>query len=269
MTSRVSPYDTAPQFLERKTRYIDMMVRDQPEVTAYRFWGAPTLDAAYGAPTGSGMPGVGVTQAEAMFEVERSNQYRSPSIIRRGLAWYGENLRGMSRVAWDPNDFVTDPATSFPGDGETWFLRLQERRRTMGWLVVNGAVDTGEPKLGSIYVLPPPSFFGQPQPGLTLAGTAPAGTGAVVGSVPPISPDMQVPNPMHIVLPRWTVSCFVNNTGLNPLLCSSGWGLPMLEAGTNEDAIEFGGGIKELVLAGSGGTTTFDIYAVIAVGPGG
>jgi len=267
--SRVSPYDTAPQLIERAVDRIDMMVRDQPNVVAYRFWGAPTLNAAYGKPTASGMPGVAVTQAEAMFEVLKSRQFRSPSVIQRRWSWYGENLRGMSRVAWDPADYV-GPATSFPGRDETWFVRVQERRYTAGWLEAQGVVDTGEPKLGSIYVVPPAPVFGQPQPGVSLAGTAPAGTGALAGAVPPFDPDMQVPNPMHIVLPRYTQSCFINNTGAaNDLLCSTGWGLPMLLAGPNEDAIEFGGGIKEVVLAGSGGITTFDIYAVLALGPGG
>jgi hypothetical protein len=380
--------------VERKEGFVDMLVKPEPGVMDYRFWGAATLDAAYGKPTGSGMPGPTVTQVVTLFEVAANGQFRSPTLVQSRWGWYGENLKGVSRVAWDPWDYSTNPANTLPGRDETWFVRLQERRRTASaaqaataivdlsavvgvgdnltiagvvftgvngagtpslqqfqangggavaateliatvndaasqvlltaaapagvtvtasaggtanevvltasvttavgnqitlvpaggnivvssptltgggdtFLVVNGPVDIGEPKLGSIYVVPPPIFFGQPQPGITLAGTAPDGTGAVAGSVPPFDPDMQAPNPMHIVFPRWTASCFVNNTGGNTLLCSTGWGLPMLSAGPTEDAIEFGGGVKELVLASSGGATTFDIYAVVAFGPGG
>jgi hypothetical protein len=378
--------------MERKPGLVDMMVRNQMGVVEYRFWGARTINDAYGDPTGSLVGGAG---PERMFEVASSAQFRSQNLLRRRWSWYGENLKGAARVAWDPKDYVTDPATNFPGDDETWFVRVQERRRTVGvsaatgvvdlnaivglgddltiagvlftgtvgagvpanqqfqadgggavaataliatvndgasqalllaaapagvtvtasagatvdeviltasvtdasgnlitlvpatanivvsgatlsgggdsFLSVNGPVDIGLPKLGSIYVVPPPIFFGQPQPGITLQGTAPGGTGCVVGSVPVFHPDMQAPNPLHIVLPRWTATCFVNNlSGADTLLASTGWGDVMTSAGPTEDALEWGGGIKELVLAGEGATAPpFSIYAIVALGPGG
>lgn len=262
--SRVSPFDLFPQLLERKAHLVDMMVKNQVGVVEYRFWGAPTIDDAYGDPVGSG---VGGAWPEEMFTVPQDSQYRSRCLIQRRWGWYGESMRGMTRTAWDPNDFSSDPATNFPSDDETLIVRIQERRLTAGWLEVTGAVDTGRPKLGGLYVVPPASFFGMPNPGLTLHGTAPAGTGAVAGAVPPFDPDMQIPNPMHIVLPRSTQQCFVNNTSANTLLCSTGWGIPMISTPTTEDVIEFGGGVKELVFAGAGGACTFNIYAVISLGP--
>jgi hypothetical protein len=393
--SRVAPYNTAPQLVERKTGFIDMMVRPTPGVDAYRFYGAPTVNEAYGAPTGSGMPGVGVTQATAIFEVASHGQFRSPTLIRNKWGWYGESLKGSSRAAWDPRDYSTNPATGLPGPEETWFVRVQERRRAASapkaataivnlnavagagdnltiagilftgtivgavpanqefrtnaggaqaaldliatvndpasqalllpavpagvtvtasaggtpdeviltasvttavgdqitlvpaggniivssgtltgggdtFLTVNGPVDIGEPKLGSIYVAPPPEFFGQPNPAITLSGTAPDGTGAVAGSVPPVHPDMQSPNPMHIVLPRRTASCFINNVdAANTLLVSTGWGIPMTPVTPTEDVIELGGGSRDVVIAGLGGTADFSIYAVLNLGPDG
>jgi hypothetical protein len=393
--SRVSPYDTAPQLIERKETFLDMMVRATPGVDEYRFYGAATLNEAYGNPTGSGMPGIPVTQATSLFEVAANGQFRSPTLIKNKWGWYGENLSKQTRVAFDPWDYSTNPLTTLPGRDETWFLRVQERRLaasapkaasaivnltavvgagdnltiagviftgTVGaglpnlqqfqtnaggavaataliatindpasqalllaappagvtvtaipggspddvilvasvntavgdqitlvpaggnivvtsptltgggdtFLSVNGPVDHGEPKLGSIYVAPPATFFSQPNPAITLSGTAPDGTGAVAGSVPPIHEDMQAPNPMHILLPRRTASCFINNVDVaNTLLVSTGWGIPMVPITPAEDVIELGGGSRELVLAGLGGPAAFSVYGIIALGPGG
>lgn len=263
--SQVGPFNNAPQLVERKANLIDMMVRDQPDVDALRFWGARTLDQAYGKPVGSGMPGIGATQAVSLFTVGTSRQFRSPSIIRRRWSWYGEALRGMSRVAWDPDDY---PDGGLPADSEYWFVRLQENLRSAGgWLDVLGAVDTGEPKLGAIYVVPTAVFFGEPIPTLLLSGTAPAATTAVAGSVPPLDPDMQVPNPMHIVLPRGTTSVTVTNHDLaNPLLLSTGSSVPMVSVGFNEDPLNVFGSFKEIVVAGDGGAVPFSVYAVVGLG---
>lgn len=264
--SRVSPFDTAPELVQRSKNLVDMLVKHQKGVDAYRFYGAKTIDDAYGDPTGSLVGGAG---PELMFSVLSERQFRSPSVINRRWSWYGESLRGMTRVAFDPDDYVGDVSTTFPSDEEFWFVRVQESRIALGgFLEVAGAANTGDPKLGSIYVVPVPQFFGQPSPGMTLQGTAPAATTAVAGAVPPIDLDMQVPNPIHLVLPRWTSSLFVNCTA-GTLLVSSGWGVPMIAVASTEDPVEVGGGVKELVLAGSGGAATFTIYAVTALGPGG
>jgi hypothetical protein len=252
--------------MERRAHLIDMMVRDEPGVSALQFYGAKTIDDAYGNPTGSLVGGAG---AIPMFTVLSSRQFRSPSIVNRRWSWYGENLKNTSRVAFDPSDYVGDVGTELPSDEEIWFVRVQESRPAAGgFLEVQGAVDTGDPKLGSIYVVPTPIFFGQPGPGLTLQGTAPAATTAVAGAVPPIDLDMQVPNPMHLVFPRRTAACFVNCTS-GTLLVSTGWGDPLIEVAATEDSVELGGGVKELVLAGSGGAAIFSIYTITALGPGG
>jgi len=385
------PFTNAPQLVERKAGLIDMMVRDQPEVQALRFYGARTLNAAYGNPTASGLAGP-VTQAAPLFTVGRSQQFRSPRVVRRRWSWYGEALQGMSRVAFDPTDYVGDTSTNLPPDDEYWFVRIQEQRPTVGpaaatavidlnavvgavdsltiagvlfqgtagvgnpalqqwqadggaavaatalvtainepttsqplllaappvgvtvtaslggvglviltasvadasgnlitlapggnvvvvggagtmtgggesFLVVNGPVDIGEPKLGPIYAVPTPSFFGQVIPTLLLSGTAPDGTGAVAGSVPPLDLDMQVPNPMHIVLPRPTSSItFANHDPANSLLVSTGSGTPMVQIGFDEDPMVVFGSFKEIILAGDGGPVPFSVHAVVALG---
>jgi hypothetical protein len=200
-----------------------------------------------------------------LVTVNRSQQFRSPLVVQRRWSWYGENLRGMSRVAWDPTDYA---GGGLPGDESYSFVRLQENRPTAGgWLVVNGAVDTGEPKLGPIYVVPTPSFFGQVKPTLALSGTAPNGTTAVAGSPPPLDLDMQVPNPMHIVFPRPTSSItIINHDAANSLLVSTGPDAPMAEIGFDEDPLFAYGSFKEIVVAGSGGAVSFSVQAVVALG---
>jgi hypothetical protein len=390
--SRVGPFGNAPQLVERKARLIDMMVRDQAEVSALQFYGARTLDAAYVAPTASGMPGGAGTQASPLFTVGRSQQFRSQSVGRRRWSWYGETLRGMSRVAFDPTDYAGDISTNLPSDEEYWYVRMQESRPSVGaqaavgnvdlsavaaldtvliagitftaiagagtpaaqtfdgsaggataateliaainevttsqplilaappagvtvtaspgaaadqvvltasvagtvgnqitlsatgtttvsgpalagggsLLVVRGPVDTSEPKLGPIYIVPTPEFFGQSIPTLNLAGTAPAGTTAVAGSAPPIDLDMQIPNPMHVVLPRTTSSITINNHDpANTLLISTGMGAPMVAVGFDEDPLVVFGSFKEIVLAGVGGAVPFSINAVVALGADG
>jgi hypothetical protein len=75
---------------------------------------------------------------------------------------------------------------------------------------------------------------------------------------------------MHIVLPRRTASCFINNVdAANTLLVSTGWGIPMTPVTPTEDVIELGGGSRDVVIAGLGGTADFSIYAVLNLGPDG
>ena len=391
--SRVGPFGTAPQLVERKARLVDMMVRDQSNVGALQFWGAPTLNDAYGDPTGiTGNSLVSGAGPETLFAVNRSQQFRSASVVRRRGSWYGEALRGMSRVAWDPSDYV-DPATSHPSDTEYGFVRVQESRLSAGglsaatgwadlnataatdtvviagvsflavaipgvpagqtfdassgvptavaeliatvndpasqalilaaapagvtvtasagpgpgfvlltasvggaqgelvtllgpgatvvsgaalagggaFLTVQGVENHGDPKLGPIYVVPTPEFFGTSVPTLTLQGTAPANTGCTAGSVPLIHEDIQDPNPMHIVLPRSTSSISITNladpAGTDTLLISTGLGSTMASVGPTDDPATVFGAFKDIVVAGVGAVAVpFSIYAVVALG---
>ena len=267
--SRVGPFGTAPQLIERKAGIIDMMVRDQPQTTHLRFWGARTLNSAYGNYATSGLTGA-VTQVSELFTVGKSRQFRSATILQRRWSWYGENLKNTSRIAFDPADYAGDIATDLPPDDEYWFVRVQERRAAVGdYLTVVGGANTGAPKMGPIYVVPPPSFFGQNNPTLVLQGTAPANTGCVAGSVPVIHPDIQLPNPMHVVLPRSTCSITITNLdAVDTLLVSTGLGTPMAAVGPSDDPAIVFGSFKELVVAGAGATSpAFSVYAVVALGP--
>jgi len=269
--SRFGPWSKAPQLVERKARLVDMMVRDQPEVNRLRFYAAGTLNAAYGNPATSGLSGA-VTQVQPLFEVGASRQFRSPSVIKRAWSWYGEALKNMSRVAFDPSDYSSvflGAGIAAPSDEDYWFIRLQERRSTTGWQEVSGAVNNGEPKLGPIYVVPQPEFFGQNIPTLILQGTAPNSTGCTAGERPALDLDMQVPNPMHIVLPRTTSSITINNLSTTEtLLVSTGLGTPMTAVGPDDDPAVVFGSFKEIVIAGDGANVDFSVYAVVGLGPG-
>jgi len=267
--SLIGPFSTSPQLVERKSHFVDMMVRDQAEVDALQFWGASTIDDAYGNPTGvTGNSGVGGAGPDAMFTVSRSGQFRSSSIRNRGWSWYGENLRGMSRVAYDPTDFVST-TTGLPSDEQYAFIRVQESRVAAGgFLTVAGAQNNGDPKLGPIYVVPNPEFFGTTIPTLTLQGTAPANTGCTAGSIPVIHPDIQDPNPMHIVLPRTTSSITITNpSAADTLLVSTGLGSTMVAIGPTDDPAVVFGAFKHVVVSGVGATAVaFTIHAVVALG---
>jgi len=386
------PYSTAPQLVERKPGLVDMMVRDQAEVDILRFWGAPTLNDAYGDPSGTTTGDSLVLGAgpELMFQVFRSGQYRSPSVVSRKWRWYGESLRGMSRVAYDPDDLVS-PTNSLPSDEQYGFVRVQESRpATVGgyatgfvdlnsavatdtalikgvtftaqngagnpaaqtfdvssgvptavsefiaavnhattqalllaasptgitvtasdggggfvlitcttgglpgnqvtlsatgaivvsgasltggesFLTVRGIENHGDPKLGPIYVVPTPAFFGTPEPTLSIRGTAPANTGCTAGSIPAVHPDMQDPNPMHIILPRTTSSISIvnlaNPAGSDTLLLSTGLGATMTATGPTDDPATVFGAFKEIVVAGAGSAAVpFSIHAVVSLG---
>ncbi len=267
--SRTEPYDVFPELVYRSSHILDMKVKDRDGILKYKFWGAKTLDDAYGNPTGvTGPSGVAGAGPAAMFEVRRSSQFRSPSIIKRHWAWYGESLRGMSRVAFTMDDYSSDPTTDLPSDTEPLYVRVQQSRQsTGGYLVVQGPVNTGLPKLGPIYCVPTVTFFGQPNPVLTVQGTAPGNTGCVAGQVPRIHPDMQDPNPLHVVLPRWaTAVTIINHDASEDLLVSSGLDAAMSYIKPSEDPAVIFGGFKEIVLASvSGSPVSFTVYATVSV----
>lgn len=246
------PFSTRVGILQRSPNFIDLMVRNRPDVSAYRLWGAPTIDDAYGALVGSGLGGTGGT---AIIEANINTIAQSPSVQSR---WRVEEVRrGTTSFQIDIEDYVA-PAVlpgppPFGPDDDFLFVRVQERRRTTGWLhVPAGAVNNANwPIKGPILVVPPATFFGMAGAALSMQGTAPAGTGSTVGNPPVVDETVQDPLPMHLVSPRPITSISVRNIDpTEDLLVSWGLGMPMtlVTAGNSFDIFGIPG-VTEIVLA--------------------
>lgn len=268
--SYVGPFATVAEIVERTTRLIDIKLPKDPRVPQYRLWGAHTLDDAYGAPTGSAVTGAGAVQ---ILEVMRGEYIRTPGLVKRGAGLVEESFRNMTRVKFDIEEF-SDPG--LPQDDEFLFLRVQEYNLAQGdFGTVQGAIDTGNPILGPIKVIPSAAYFGNPTAAITIAGTAPTNTGCVFGSIPVFHDDWQAPNPMQISLPLRTTAFQIQVFSATAILVSFGMGMPMTRI-TNTEAMYFqatAAAIKDIVLASSdnsgGGAVPvpFAINAVLAFGP--
>jgi hypothetical protein len=142
-----------------------------------------------------------------------------------------------------------------------------------GFREVLGAANNGDPVLGRIVIVPTHRLYGQPQAPLSLAGLAPTNTSAVVGGTTPLNEGSQLPNPMHIVLPRPSYVKLKNTSVATTLLYSFGLGLPLESLGATEE-IEIVGGVKELLLAsadnagGAAVAPSFNLTAVVKLGLG-
>lgn len=266
--SHYGPYATSVGLLERAKNLADLQIMNRPQVHAYRLWGSKTLDDAYGAPDDSKVSGAGPA---AFCETPSGSTFRSPSIVQRKLGLREENRRGMTRFILDMDDYVGDLSTGVSSDEEVLFVRVQESPLTTGVFNVVGAglVNAGDPILGPIYVMPSAPFFTMNVRTIPLQGTAPANTGCLPGKVPLIGLDGQTPNPMHIVLPRFTQSVRIVNRGGAVLLVSYGLGETMYSMAPAEDAT-FIGGVSQLVFASADNTgvaaasVAFSCQAVIA-----
>ena len=272
--SFAGPFQDTPQLVERTTNLIDLMMRNDPAIPAWRLYQHRTLNDAYGNPAGVGgaNSGVGGAGPVEVLIVERDRSFWSPTIQRNGRGMVEENRRGQTRIVWDPDDYA---GVDEPADDEVRFLRLQEQQINGIWRTVVGLVNNGDPVLGPIFIVPNPIFFGTNIPILNVSGTAPANTGSTDGSVPVVNEDSQLPNPMHVVLPRPTSSITISNhSGADELLVSFGLGQIMSSVDPGDEATIFGAAMKDVVVASSdnGGpgaaTVTFSIKAVVALGPG-
>jgi hypothetical protein len=177
----------------------------------------------------------------------------------------------MTRYYFNPDDFVNPALLSpMPADDAILYVRMQQSSMAAGGFlaVPAGAVNNAsEPIRGPILVIPPVMFWQTGRPALSLAGIAPSNTGCTAGNIPVVDETVQIPLPMHIVLPRPTSLITITNmnsaAGVT-LLVSPGLGLPMVEIAYGTP-VNFEGGIREIVLArasGAGGCA-FSIFAAI------
>jgi hypothetical protein len=243
------PFSARVGILQRAPDFLDLVVRNRPDVTAYRLWGAPTINDAYGALVGSGLGGTGGT---ALLDASVNTIAQSPSAQARYRV--EECRRGSTSFQLDIEDYVTPVVPPpFGPDDDFLFVRVQERRRTAGWLQVPaGAVNNPNwPIKGPILVVPSATFFGMAGAAITMQGMAPAGTGSPVGRPPVVDETVQDPLPMHLVTPRPITSVSVRNIDpTEDLLISWGLGMPMTLVTAGDSFDIFGiPGITEIVLA--------------------
>lgn len=250
------PFDTRVEIMGRVPHMLELLIRNtDPKVSAYRVYGHRTLTDAYGDPTGSLVGGAG--SVPFIPYIGRETSYRSNLIQKRRLGGLYSNadLRNMSRIFLDLDDFESIP--ELPSDEEILFLRVQEFAPG-GFRTILAGPDAGQPLLGAITVCPPPSYYGSSRAFLTLAGIAPAATGATAGNLPPRNESGLAPPPLDFVLP-FTSGMFLHNNGTSPLLYCAGWGLPMGFLENGDGPVEVPGGIKQLILAGFGGAVDFTV----------
>lgn len=245
--SHYGPFATRVGLYQRFTDFIDLIVRDSPDASAYRLWYAPTLNDAYGdLDAGSGVGGSGGTA----ILVSEANQISQtvPNAIRSAQTKVVENRQGQTSFQVDPKDIPVM-------DEQITYFRVQEfRRSTNSWLTVAGAINHDAPIQGPILVVPPMSVFGSAAGSYTLAGTAPSNTGCSAGVIPVIDTTVQTPLPMHLVLGKPASSILIrNNDTANALLVCYGPGMPMISVPKGGELVtNYGHGkpvISEILLA--------------------
>jgi len=205
--SDLGPFAVRAGILQRFPHFIDLMVRQRLGTSAYRLWGAPTINDAYGDFVGSGVGGTG---GSMLLTTPKDRIAQSAQASRAGAAQAAENRTGHACFQLDPEDYT--PLVN--GDAEVSFYRVQEKRATTGdWLTVVGAINNGEPLLGPILPVPAGAFYGMQTATLAFSGIAPSLTGCVAGKAPVIDETVQTPLPMHIALPRPAARLQIFNHG--------------------------------------------------------
>lgn len=210
---------TVPRIVLRSVGYVEMVTRNSPDISGWRYGAANDLDTAFGGTT-------------PMFTVDRDGAYRSPTIRQKRWGFSQSEYRGLTRVVYDPEDFWVAAGT-LPHDTETAYMTLEER---------NAAGAFRPP--GPILVVPVPGFFSTPRPVLNIAGTAPAVGAAVCSSAPPAGA-------MHVVFPQFTDFMSFNNTSANSIFLSFGEGMAEVEVATNTTMQLFQNVVSEIYIRAS------------------
>lgn len=237
--------------VDRGPNYMDLMIRVDPSVSAYRLLLARTINDAYDLTGGAGTNGVFGVNAPFQYPVDIPTKatYRSDLIVQRGLGRLDESIRGQTRIILDLSQYYGPANPSVPADYELLFLRVQE------FNVATGAF--GPP--GPIVIIVPPQFFSSIPAGITLAGTAP-NTGSMAGTPPS-------DNAMWIVLPRYcATSNVVNRDNTNDLLMAWDYGQTSAAIEANQTFSLTSVSYKNVLLEAVGGTANWTA-AFSIVGP--
>lgn len=277
--SAFDPLDHYPGVLERGRNHVDLYVplHNRKMVTGLRLWGAVHPHHLYGQRTAAGMAGaVPVANPAlrvAMMQVRPNRVALSASKRRTPIP---DVTRHAARFIFDPDDFA--PLS----EDVTMFVAIQQERLTLPVVAVDGftgrvnrvkgAVDTNDPIMGPILVVPSNAQYHMVETTLVITGDAPAaGAAAVLPLTGPAAPDLdlQRPNPLHLVLPRPTTSWVIRNTdAVNDLVVCLGYGQMPFSIPQGAAERTFFGSLKEImVLSSAAGTTcTFSLEANVNLG---
>lgn len=222
---------TVPRLTTRSEGFVELVMWNTVDVTAYRVSASNTLDGAFTAPN-------------VMFTVPRGGTYKSRSLRRRGVGTSIYTIRGRTFAQYDPEDFWVGGGT-YPHDTNTSYVVVEEQN----------AANVFRPA-GPILVVPPSGFFNSTRPSLIVAGTAPNVAASSTG-VPPAGA-------MCFVLPRIADSAVITNNGGASIFISCGAGMPEFEILDGATTFLPDGAISEVYVRGSGMAVTFSIiFAVV------
>lgn len=230
--------------LEHSKNFVDLALPYDPNVVRFRINVARTLNTAY---VGQGKPGpvngvVGIAGNDTILTVEQGQDLITTRLRRKRLGILEESTRGMTRVKYDPDEFVGATFPSAPPDQDFAYVRLQEFRHT-------GLTFGPE---GPIHIIPGPGFLGSPHPIINIVGTAPKIAGTAAGVKP-------LAGSMVISLPQFMGSFSITNAdGANSLFISFDAGMPMREILSSTDIFTEGTG-NYLIIAAPGANPGFSI----------
>ena len=201
MSESFGPFDVRAGVLQRSPKLIDLLVRQRPGTTGLQLMLSDSLVDAYGTLYNSGLSGSGVSIASG-GPIPVNTMYTSPSVV-----WKTEEYRR------NQTSFVVNPE-DFPNviDDNYLYFRIQEQRAG-GLLAVPGGAthNANYPIMGPTLIVPPPSFWGTSAGIMSVQSYAPVNTTCTGGSPPFFDPTVQIPLPMHFVLPRPAATATVTN----------------------------------------------------------
>lgn len=279
MSERFDPLDHYPGILERSANYIDLQVqiRDRPNVTGVRLWISAHPHHLYGPRAGvpdslmnTAVPAAATASRVALLQSRPNQITRSASIIRRRLM-FGDVSRGICR-------FVFDPVDASVAEGVVLFAAIQQERMGLPVVTADGFTgranqiknaafgDVGDPILGPIFVIPTVDQYSMAETTLVISAQAPAASAAmgVAGTTPNPHLDLNIVNPMHLIIPRPTTSITIRNTdAASALRVSLGLGQQIFEIPLGRERTFFGSVKEVCVQSAAAALCSFSIEANI------
>jgi hypothetical protein len=222
---------TVPRLTTHSPGFVELVMRNSADVSAYRLRAANTLDLAF-------------TTSTEMVTVARGTTYKSRTLRQKRLGTSIYTNRGLTFVQYDPEDFWVGGG-NLPHDADTAYLVVEEQN----------AAGVFRPE-GPILVIPPPGFFTTTRPALIVAGSAPNVAASPTG-IPPAGA-------LHFVLPRFADSTTVTNSdAATSLYISFGENSAEMEILYGQSVLLPDGAVSDVFIRGGGAAVTFSIFFAI------